>query len=240
MIEEYIGYGQRLARYMDDVSVLTYEAKKAGKTILFEGAQATLLDIDFGTYPYVTSSHPLSAGVCTGSGVGPMVIDAIYGVAKAYTTRVGKGPFPTELNDETGDYIRNKGGEFGTITGRPRRTGWFDSVIVRHAVRVNGLSSLVINNLDTLAGLDTLKICVAYKKPDGSVIRDFPPTLEGLEGCEPVYEEFPGFTEDLSACRKFEELPEICRKYIARLEELCECPISMVGVGPDREQVIER
>lgn len=240
VIEEYIGYGQRLAKYMDDVSVLTYEAKKAGKTILFEGAQATLLDIDFGTYPYVTSSHPLSAGVCTGSGVGPMVIDAIYGVAKAYTTRVGKGPFPTELNDETGDYIRNKGGEFGTITGRPRRTGWFDSVIVRHAVRVNGLSSLVINKLDTLAGLDTLKICVAYKKPDGSVIRDFPPTLEGLEGCEPVYEEFPGFTEDLSACRKFEELPEICRKYIARLEELCECPISMVGVGPDREQVIER
>lgn len=240
VIEEYIGYGQRLAQYMDDVSVLTYEAKKAGKTILFEGAQATLLDIDFGTYPYVTSSHPLSAGVCTGSGVGPMVIDGIYGVAKAYTTRVGKGPFPTELNDETGDYIRNKGGEFGTITGRPRRTGWFDSVIVRHAVRVNGLSSLVINKLDTLAGLDTLKVCVAYKKPDGTTVRDFPPTLEGLEGCEPVYEEFPGFTEDLSACRSFDELPEVCRNYIARLEELCECPVSMVGVGPDREQVIER
>ncbi|MGN0666061.1 MAG: adenylosuccinate synthase [Huintestinicola sp.] len=240
VIKEYTEYGKRLAKYMDDVSVLTYEAKKAGKTILFEGAQATLLDIDFGTYPYVTSSHPLSAGVCIGSGVGPMVIDGIYGVAKAYTTRVGKGPFPTELNDETGDYIRNKGGEFGTITGRPRRTGWFDSVIVRHAVRVNGLSSLVINKLDTLAGLDTLKICVAYKKPDGTTIRDFPPTLEGLEGCEPVYEEFPGFTEDLSQCRKFEELPEICRKYIARLEELCECPVSMVGVGPDREQVIER
>ncbi|MBP1545175.1 MAG: adenylosuccinate synthase [Oscillospiraceae bacterium] len=240
VIEEYIGYGQRLARYMDDVSVLTYEAKKAGKTILFEGAQATLLDIDFGTYPYVTSSHPLSAGVCIGSGVGPMVIDGIYGVAKAYTTRVGKGPFPTELNDETGDYIRNKGGEFGTITGRPRRTGWFDSVIVRHAVRVNGLSSLVINKLDTLAGLDTLKICVAYKKPDGTQVKDFPPTLEGLEGCEPVYEEFPGFTEDISGCRSFDELPEICRKYIARLEELCDCPISMVGVGPDREQVIER
>ena len=240
VIEEYIGYGQRLAKYMDDVSVLTYEAKKAGKTILFEGAQATLLDIDFGTYPYVTSSHPLSAGVCTGTGVGPMTIDAIYGVAKAYTTRVGKGPFPTELNDETGDYIRNKGGEFGTITGRPRRTGWFDSVIVRHAVRVNGLSSLVINKLDTLAGLDTLKVCVAYKKPDGTIIKDFPPTIESLEGCEPVYEEFKGFTEDLSACRKFEELPEVCRKYISRLEELCECPISMVGVGPDRAQVIER
>lgn len=240
VIEEYIGCGQRLKKYMDDVSVLTYEAAKAGKTILFEGAQATLLDIDFGTYPYVTSSHPLSAGVCTGSGVGPTVIDSIYGVAKAYTTRVGKGPFPTELSDETGDYIRNKGGEFGTITGRPRRTGWFDAVIVRHAVRVNGLSSLVINKLDTLAGLPKLKVCTAYKKPDGSMIKDFPPTLEGLEGCEPVYEEFEGFNEDLSGCRSFEELPEVCRKYIARLEELCECPVSMVGVGPDREQVIER
>lgn len=239
-IEEYIEYGKQLAKYEDDVSVLAYEAKKAGKTILFEGAQATLLDIDFGTYPYVTSSHPLSAGVCVGSGTGPMMIDGVYGVAKAYTTRVGKGPFPTELNDETGDYIRNKGGEFGTITGRPRRTGWFDSVIVRHAVRVNGLSTLVINKLDTLAGLDTLKICVAYKKPDGSIIKDFPPTLEGLESCEPVYEEFTGFNEDISGCRKFEELPEICRNYISRLEELCECPIGMVGVGPDREQVIER
>ena len=239
VIEEYIGYGQQLKKYMDDVSVLTYEAAKADKTILFEGAQATLLDIDFGTYPYVTSSHPLSAGVCTGSGVGPTVIDNIYGVAKAYTTRVGKGPFPTELFDAGGDYIRNKGGEFGTITGRPRRTGWFDAVIVRHAVRVNGLSSLVINKLDTLAGLDTLKICTAYKKPDGSITENFPPTLEGLEGCEPVYEEFPGFTDDISACRSFDELPEVCRKYIARLEELCRCPVSMVGVGPDREQVIE-
>ena len=237
---EYTEYGKRLLPYMDDVSVLTFEADKAGKTIMFEGAQATLLDIDFGTYPYVTSSHPLSAGVCVGTGVGPKVITNIIGVAKAYTTRVGKGPFPTELDDEIGDQIRNVGGEFGTTTGRPRRTGWFDSVIVRHAVRVNGLSSLVINKLDTLAGLDTLKVCVAYKKPDGTIIKDFPPTLEGLEGCEPVYEEFKGFSEDLSACRKFEELPEVCRKYISRLEELCECPISMVGVGPDRAQVIER
>ena len=240
IIKEYTEYGKRLAKYVDDVSVIVYEAAKANKTIMFEGAQATLLDIDFGTYPYVTSSHPLSAGVCVGTGVGPMIISNIIGVAKAYTTRVGKGPFPTELDDETGDTIRNKGGEFGTITGRPRRTGWFDSVIVRHAVRVNGLSSLVINKLDTLAGLDTLKVCVAYKKPDGTIIKDFPPTLEGLEGCEPVYEEFKGFSEDLSACRKFEELPEVCRKYISRLEELCECPISMVGVGPDRAQVIER
>ncbi|MDE6596143.1 MAG: adenylosuccinate synthase, partial [Oscillospiraceae bacterium] len=180
-IKEYTEYGKRLAQYVDDVSVLTYEANKAGKKILFEGAQATLLDIDFGTYPYVTSSHPISAGVCIGTGAGPTIIDKVYGVAKAYTTRVGKGPFPTELDDDIGDYIRNNGGEFGTTTGRPRRTGWFDSVIVRHAVRVNGLNCLVVNKLDTLAGLDTLKICVAYKKPDGTIIKDFPAVLEELE-----------------------------------------------------------
>lgn len=240
VIKEYTEYGKRLAKYEADVSVLTYEAVKDNKNILFEGAQATLLDIDFGTYPYVTSSHPLSAGVCVGTGVGPTVIDNIYGVAKAYTTRVGKGPFPTELNDATGDYIREKGHEFGTITGRPRRTGWFDSVIIRHAVRVNGLNCLVINKLDTLANIDTLKICTAYKKPDGTVIKDFPATLEELNGCEPVYEDHPGFKDDISSCRTFDELPDICKGYIKRLEELCECRIAMIGVGPDREQQIER
>lgn len=153
---------------------------------------------------------------------------------------MGKGPFPTELDDKTGDYIRNNGGEFGTTTGRPRRTGWFDAVIVRHAVRVNGLNCLVVNKLDTLAGLDTLKICVAYKKPDGTVLKDFPATLEELEGCEPVYEEHKGFEDDISKCRSFDELPEICKSYIKRLEELCECKIAMIGVGPDREQQIER
>lgn len=237
---EYTEYGKRLLPFMDDVSVLTFEAHKAGKTIMFEGAQATLLDIDFGTYPYVTSSHPLSAGVCVGTGVGPRVISNIIGVAKAYTTRVGKGPFPTELDDEIGDKIRNVGGEFGTTTGRPRRTGWFDSVIVRHSVRVNGLDALAINKLDTLANIDTLKICVAYKKPDGTIINHFPAALEELEGCTPVYEEAEGFTEDISSCRSFDELPENCKKYIERLEELCGCPIKMVGVGPDRSQIIER
>ncbi len=240
VISEYTEYGKIIAKYVDDVSVLTYEASKENKTILFEGAQATLLDIDFGTYPYVTSSHPLSAGVCVGSGVGPKVISNIIGVAKAYTTRVGKGPFPTELNDETGETIRNKGGEFGTTTGRPRRTGWFDAVIVRHSVRVNGLDSLAVNKLDTLSGLDTLKVCVAYKKPDGTVTNYFPPTLEELEGCEPVYEEFEGFNEDISKCRTFDELPQACKKYIERLEEICDCKISMVGVGPDRTQILER
>lgn len=239
-IKEYTEYGKRLAGYLADVSVMAYEAHKAGKTILFEGAQATLLDIDFGTYPYVTSSHPLAAGVCVGTGVGPRVIDKVYGVAKAYTTRVGKGPFPTELNDETGDFIRNQGHEFGTVTGRPRRTGWFDAVIVRHAVRVNGLDCLVINKLDTLSGLDKLKICVAYKKPDGTILKDYPAALEELADCEPVYEEFEGFNEDISGCKSFDELPEVCKKYIEKLEELCECHIGMIGVGPDRAQQLER
>lgn len=240
IIKEYTEYGKRLKQYVDDVSVIVYNAAKAGKQIMFEGAQATLLDIDFGTYPYVTSSHPLSAGVCVGTGVGPMIINDIIGVAKAYTTRVGKGPFPTELEDETGDLIRNRGGEFGTTTGRPRRTGWFDAVIVRHSVRVNGLSKLAINKLDTLSGIGKLKICVAYKKPDGTIIKDFPPTLEELAGCEPVYEEFDGFNEDISGCKSFDELPEVCKKYILKLEELCECKIAMVGIGPDRSQILER
>ena len=240
VIAEYIGYGKQLAKYVDDVSVLTYKADKNGKTIMFEGAQATLLDIDFGTYPYVTSSHPLSAGVCVGTGVGPRLITNVIGVAKAYTTRVGKGPFPTELDDEIGERIRNVGGEFGTTTGRPRRTGWFDAVIVRHSVRVNGLDGLAINKLDTLCGIDELKICVGYKKPDGTVIENFPPALEELAGCEPIYESAKGFTEDISSCRSFEELPETCKKYILRLEELCECKVVMIGVGPDRSQVIER
>lgn len=240
IIKEYTEYGKRLAKYVDDVSVIVYEAAKANKTIMFEGAQATLLDIDFGTYPYVTSSHPLSAGVCVGTGVGPMIISNIIGVAKAYTTRVGKGPFPTELDDEIGETIRNKGGEFGTTTGRPRRTGWFDAVIVRHSVRVNGLSSLAINKLDTLGGIGDLKVCVAYKKPDGTVIENFPAALEEHADCVPVYETLKGFDDDISSCRSFDELPEACKKYIERLEELCDCHISMVGVGPDREQIIER
>ena len=240
VIAEYTEYGRQLASYVDDVSVLTYEANKAGKTILFEGAQATLLDIDFGTYPYVTSSHPVSGGVCTGTGVGPKMIDRIIGVAKAYTTRVGKGPFPSELNDEIGDKIRNIGGEFGTTTGRPRRTGWFDAVIVRHSVRVNGLDGIALNKLDTLCGLGDHKVCVAYKKPDGTIIENFPAALEELDGVEPVYETLPGFTEDISGCRSFDELPETCKAYIRRVEELIECPVCMIGVGPDRTQTIER
>ena len=240
VIADYIEYGKQLAKYVDDVSVLTYDAYKANKTIMFEGAQATLLDIDFGTYPYVTSSHPVSGGVCVGTGIGPKVITNIIGVAKAYTTRVGKGPFPTELDNEIGERIRTVGGEFGTTTGRPRRTGWFDAVIVSHSVRVNGLDGLAINKLDTLSGIDELKVCVSYKKKDGTILKNFPPSLEELNDCEPIYETMEGFNEDISGCRSFESLPMSCQKYIHKLEEICGCKIVMIGVGPDRSQIIER
>ncbi len=236
----YIECGKRLNKYIADVSVLTHEAITSGKQVLFEGAQGTLLDIDVGTYPFVTSSHPVSGGVCTGVGIGPTSIDSVLGVCKSYTTRVGKGPFPTELNDEIGETIRVSGHEYGTTTGRPRRTGWFDSVILRHSVRVNGLTELAINKLDTLANLGTLKICTAYRLPDGTVTNDYPPTLEELELCQPVYEEVEGFEGDLSACKSYDALPEACKRYIARLEELCGCRVSMVGVGPARSQNLER
>ncbi len=239
-IARYIECGKRLNKYIADVSVLTHEAITSGKQVLFEGAQGTLLDIDVGTYPFVTSSHPVSGGVCTGVGIGPTSIDSVLGVCKSYTTRVGKGPFPTELNDEIGETIRVSGHEYGTTTGRPRRTGWFDSVILRHSVRVNGLTELAINKLDTLANLGTLKICTAYRLPDGTVTNDYPPTLEELELCEPVYEEVEGFEGDLSACKSYDALPEACKRYIARLEELCGCRVSMVGVGPARSQNLER
>ncbi|GHV46258.1 adenylosuccinate synthetase [Clostridia bacterium] len=240
IIKEYSAYGKKLLKYVGDVSVLVYDAHKAGKTIMFEGAQATLLDIDYGTYPFVTSSHPVSAGVCVGTGIGPNLIDEIIGVAKAYTTRVGTGPFPTELFDEVGDTIRTKGAEFGTTTGRPRRTGWFDAVIMRHSVRVNGLTKLAVNKLDTLQNIPELKICTAYEKPDGTILKHYPPALEDFAVCRPVYETLPGFTEDISGCKTFGELPESCQKYILRLEELSECRIWAIGIGPGREQVITR
>lgn len=237
--DEYCGYAEQLKPFVTDTSVLIYDAIKAGKNVLFEGAQGTLLDIDVGTYPFVTSSHPTAGGFCEGSGVGPTLIDNCLGIAKSYITRVGKGPFPTELNDEIGDRIRNVGGEFGTVTGRPRRTGWFDAVIIRYAVRVNGLTSLAINKLDTLSGIETLKICVAYKK-NGEILKDFPVDISLLEGCEPVYEELPGWTEDLSKCHSFDELPENAKNYIRFIEKQADCHVSMVGVGPDRTQNLMR
>lgn len=239
IIEEYNGYADRLRKYVRDTAPILYKKVKEGAEVLFEGAQGTLLDINMGTYPYVTSSHPISGGVCTGSGIGPTMIDECIGIAKGYTTRVGNGPFPTELHDATGDEIRNKGHEFGTVTGRARRCGWFDAVIVRYAARVNGLTSLVLNKIDPLGGLDKLKICVAYRK-NGELTYDFPPTLEELALCEPVYEEMDGWSEDISNIREFDKLPENCQKYIKRIEELCDVRIATIGVGPDREQNIVR
>lgn len=238
VINEYKEYANRLAPYVCDTTVIAYDAIKAGKKVLFEGAQATLLDLDLGTYPYVTSSHPVSGGVCTGSGIGPTMIETCVGVAKAYVTRVGKGPFPTELFDKTGETIRNKGGEFGTTTGRPRRTGWFDAVMMRYAIRTNGLTSFILNKLDPLSGIDELRICTAYEK-DGKQVQEFPASLQELEGCTPVYETMPGWKEDICGIREFSKLPLAAQSYIKRIETLCECPICMIGTGPDRDHVIE-
>ncbi|MBS6831593.1 MAG: adenylosuccinate synthase [Clostridiales bacterium] len=238
IVEEYSEYAKRLAPYVTDTTPVLYESIKSGKDVLFEGAQGILLDIDLGTYPYVTSSHPISGGVCVGSGIGPMMIDECIGIMKGYVTRVGNGPFPTELNDEIGESIRQNGHEFGTTTGRPRRTGWFDAVIAKYAVRTNSLTSIVLNKIDPLGGIGKIKICVAYEK-DGVLINDFPPTLEELARCKPVYEELDGWNEDISDIKDFRMLPPAVQKYVHRIEELCECKVSSIGVGPGRDQNIE-
>ena len=240
VLDDVMAIADILTGMVVDVSDLLDQARKRGDFVMFEGAQGTLLDIDHGTYPYVTSSNTTAGGVATGSGLGPRYVDYVLGIIKAYSTRVGAGPFPTELFDETGNYIREKGGEYGTTTGRPRRTGWFDAVIMRHAVRVNGLTSLAINKFDTLAGLPVLKVCVAYKTTDGQTLKDFPVTLEELAKCSPIYEEIEGYEGDLSACKTFEELPEKAQAYVKRLEELCGCPIKFLGIGPGRDQIIYR
>ncbi|MBQ3114521.1 MAG: adenylosuccinate synthase [Clostridia bacterium] len=238
-IKEYLGYADRLRKYVEDTTCLVYDAIKAGKDVLFEGAQGTLLDLSIGTYPYVTSSYPISGGVCIGAGIGPTMIDECIGIAKAYTTRVGKGPFPTELFDEIGDTIREKGNEYGTTTGRPRRCGWLDAVILKFSVRTSGLTSLVLNKLDTMSGLETLKICTGYKK-NGEIITEFPASLEELALCKPVYEEMPGFNEDVTGIREYDKLPENAKRYVERIEQLCDVKISMIGVGPGRDQNINR
>ncbi len=236
MLATYEAYAEKLRPYVADASVLVYEACKADKKVLFEGAQGTLLDLDFGTYPYVTSSHPVSGGVCTGAGIGPSMVNKALGVVKAYTTRVGKGPFPTELNDATGDLIREKGFEFGTVTGRPRRCGWFDAVIVRYATRINGLTGIALTKLDTLADMPKIKICVGYRL-DGEIIKEFPASIEDLAYCEPIYEEFEGWG-DISGITEYNKLPTNVLRYIERIEELCGTKVSVVSVGPRRDQTI--
>ncbi|MDQ0228135.1 adenylosuccinate synthase [Metabacillus niabensis] len=235
ILDEYYEYGQQFKQYVVDTSVVLNDALDEGRRVLFEGAQGVMLDIDQGTYPFVTSSNPVAGGVTIGSGVGPTKINHVVGVSKAYTTRVGDGPFPTELTDEIGDQIREVGREYGTTTGRPRRVGWFDSVVVRHARRVSGLTDLSLNSVDVLTGIETLKICVAYKHK-GEIINEYPASLKVLSECEPVYEELPGWTEDITNVKSLNELPENARHYVERISQLTGIPLSIFSVGPDRTQ----
>lgn len=237
--EELLAYADRIRPMMCDVSLEVNEALDRGDTVLFEGGQATMLDIDHGTYPFVTSSNPTAGGALTGAGVGPTRIDRVIGVAKAYTTRVGEGPFPTELDDEVGEALRVKGGEFGVTTGRARRTGWFDAVVVRYATRINGLTDICLTKLDVLSGYPSIPVCVAYEI-DGVRTEEMPLDQAGFAKAVPVYEELPGWDEDISGCRTFEELPGNAQAYIARLEELSKCRIQSIGVGPGREATIVR
>lgn len=235
IISDYLGYAEVLRQYVTDTSVVLNDAIDEGKKVLFEGAQGVMLDIDQGTYPYVTSSNPSAGGVCIGSGVGPSKIQQVIGVAKAYTTRVGDGPFPTEQDNEIGQLIRDKGHEYGTVTGRPRRVGWFDTVVVRHARRVSGITGLSLNSLDVLTGLETVKICTAYKLR-GETIDTYPASLKLVSECEAVYEELPGWSEDISGAKTLEDLPENTRNYVKRVSELTGIPIAIFSVGRNREQ----
>nr|AUG32843.1 adenylosuccinate synthetase [Paulinella longichromatophora] len=237
VIAEYINYGRRLAPYVVDSTQIIHEAARSRKNILFEGAQGTLLDLDHGTYPYVTSSNPVSGGACVGAGVGPTLIDRVIGVAKAYTTRVGEGPFPTELEGQINDHLCAKGNEFGTTTGRRRRCGWFDGVIGRYAADVNGLDCLAITKLDVLDDLKEIKVCVAYQI-DNRHIDYFPNSAEDFANCKPIFKTFPGWQSSTSNCRHLDELPENAMKYLRFLAELMDVPIAIVSVGANRDQTI--
>lgn len=235
VLKQYLEYAEQIRPYVRDTSVILNDAIDTDKKVLFEGAQGVMLDIDQGTYPFVTSSNPSAGGVCIGSGVGPSKIQQVIGVAKSYTTRVGDGPFPTELNNEIGEYIREKGHEYGTVTGRARRVGWFDSVVVRHARRVSGITGLSLNSLDVLCGLETVKICTAYKYRSEEITH-YPASLKMLAECEAVYEELPGWSEDISGAKTLEDLPENTRRYVQRVSELTGIPIAIFSVGRNREQ----
>ena len=238
MTEEYLRHGHRLEPHIADTSRLCWEALDGGETVLFEGAQAALLDLDHGTYPFVTSSNPVAGAACVGAGVGPTDIDEVWGVCKAYTTRVGAGPFPTELDDEVADLMREKGHEFGTTTGRPRRCGWLDIVALCYATRLNRLSSLAITKLDVLSGLETLRLATRYRGSEGAVFDHFPYHQSILHSATPEYDDMPGWDDDLSAARSASDLPPEARDYLAAISDHTGVPISVVGVGPGREQVI--
>lgn len=237
IFEEYYAYGQQFAKYVCDTSVVLNNALDEEQKVLFEGAQGVLLDIDHGTYPFVTSSNAASGGVSSGAGIGPSKIHHVVGVCKAYTSRVGDGPFPTQLDDEIGHTIREVGKEYGTTTGRPRRVGWFDSVVVRHSRRVSGITDLCLNSIDVLTGLETLKICTAYEF-EGKLLDEYPPNFRVLEQCKPVFEELPGWTEDITGIRKFEDLPVNAQNYVKRIEALTGIELLTFSVGPAREQTV--
>jgi adenylosuccinate synthase len=237
VVDTVLEQGGHFAHRIVDTRLLLDQALRRGETVLLEGSQGTLLDVDHGTYPFVTSSNPTAGGACAGSGIGPTKITAVVGILKAYTTRVGSGPFPTELHDAMGERLRKTGGEIGVTTGRARRVGWFDAVIGRYAARVNGITDFFLTKLDVLSGLDTVPICVAYEV-DGRRTDEMPMTQTDLHHAVPVYEELPGWWEDLSHCRTLDELPVNARAYISRLEQLCQARISAIGVGPNRTQTI--
>jgi len=237
IINQYNGYAKKLAPYVTNISIIIDDALKEGKQVLFEGAQGAHLDIDHGTYPYVTSSNTIAGNACSGAGVGPKKITGVIGIVKAYTTRVGEGPFPAELFDETGDAIQKKGVEFGATTGRKRRCGWLDTVILRNAVRLNGLTGIAVTKLDVLDGLETVNICTSYEY-NGKPVNNFPASLKTLAACKPVYETLPGWSQDISSIKKFEDLPQNTINYLKRVEELIETPINIVSVGPGRDETI--
>ncbi|MFH5821746.1 adenylosuccinate synthase [Georgenia sp. AZ-5] len=237
--DELLSYAERIRPMVADASLVLNEALDRGETVVFEAGQATMLDVDHGTYPFVTSSSATAAGACTGSGIGPTRIDRVVGVIKAYTTRVGEGPFPTELHDEMGEFLRRTGGEYGTTTGRPRRTGWYDAVVARYATRVNGLTDLVMTKLDVLTGLEKLPVCVAYEV-DGVRHDEMPMDQSSFHHAKPVHEELDGWSEDISGARTFEDLPANAQRYVLALEEMSGTRISSIGVGPDRDATIVR
>jgi adenylosuccinate synthase len=238
IVKDYMGYGERLAPHIADTSSVLYGALRQGKRVLLEGAQGTLLDLDHGTYPFVTSSNPVSGGALVGAGLGPKEVDRVIGVTKAYVTRVGAGPFPTEETGAAGERIQERGQEFGTTTGRRRRCGWFDAVLARYAARVNGLTELFLTKLDVLTGLDRMRVCVAYRY-EGRLYEDFPPHQTIVHKAEPVYEDLEGWTEDLEAVRGYGDLPPAARKYVERIADLGGVPVRHVSVGPHRDQTVE-
>jgi adenylosuccinate synthase len=239
VLDQLLAAWARLRPWVRDVSHFLAEARRAGRRALYEGAQGTMLDIDHGTYPYVTSSNGTIGGVCTGLGIGPRAIDGVLGVTKAYTTRVGDGPFPTELTGETGERLRRAGREFGAVTGRPRRCGWFDAVVARYAVRVNGLDAMALTKLDVLDGFDEIRVCTAYRYGQGEIV-EFPAELGVVSACEPIYETLAGWPAPAAGIRRFEDLPVEARRYVERLEALVGVPAALVATGPDRDDTILR